>query len=65
MFALEGLDILLTLEHLIDCSEQSVLVFRPLDPITETSFYLIWSRYQTFTPIAERFLSQITQSFAD
>ncbi len=26
-------------------------------------FYLIWSRYQTFTPIAERFLKQISRSF--
>ena len=65
MFALEGLGILLTLEHLIDCSEESGLVFRPLDPVMKTNFYLIWSKHQTFTPIAERFLSQITQSFAD
>ena len=65
MFALEGLGILLTFEHLVDCSENSGLVFRPLDPVKESSFYLIWSKYQTFTPIAERFLSQITQSFSE
>ena len=65
IFALEGLGILLTLDHLTDCSEESGLVFRPLDPVMETSFYLIWGKHQTFTPIAERFLSQITQSFAD
>ena len=64
MFALEGLGILLTLERLIDCSEESGLVFRPLEPVAETSFYLIWSKHQAFTPIAERFLAQITQSFA-
>ena len=64
MFAREGLGILLTLEHLTDCSEESGLVFRPLSPVKETSFYLIWSKYQTFTPIAERFLAQITKSFA-
>ncbi|MBQ3923940.1 MAG: LysR family transcriptional regulator [Firmicutes bacterium] len=63
MFAREGLGILLTLEHLTDCSEESGLVFRPLSPVKETSFYLIWSKYQTFTPIAERFLAQITKSF--
>ncbi len=63
MFALEGLGILLTLENLIDCSEESGLVFRPLDPVIETNFYLIWSKHQIFTPIAERFLSYITQSF--
>ena len=64
MFALEGLGILLTFEHLVDCSESSGLVFRPLHPAKETSFYLIWNRYQAFTPIAERFLAQITQSFS-
>ena len=64
MFALEGLGILLTFEHLVDCSENSGLVFRPLYPVKESSFYLIWNKYQTFTPIAERFLSQITQSFS-
>ncbi len=63
MFALEGLGILLTFEHLVDCSENSGLVFRPLQPAKETSFYLIWNRYQAFTPIAERFLTQITRSF--
>ena len=64
MFALEGLGILLTFEHLVDCSEGSGLVFRPLGPVKETSFYLIWSKYQTFTPIAERFLAQVTESFS-
>ena len=64
MFALEGLGILLTFEHLVDCSESSGLVFRPLYPVKESSFYLIWNRYQAFTPIAERFLAQTTRSFS-
>ena len=64
MFALEGLGILLTFEHLVDCSEGSGLVFRPLDPVKESGFYLIWGKYQVLTPIAERFLTQIAQSFS-
>lgn len=64
MFALEGLGILLTFEHLVNCSERSGLVFRPLSPVKESSFYLIWGKYQVLTPIAERFLKQITQSFS-
>ena len=64
MFALEGLGILLTFEHLVDCSAGSGLVFRPLEPVMESSFYLIWSKYQVLTPIAERFLTQITRSFS-
>ena len=63
MFAREGLGILLTFEHLVDCSAGSGLVFRPLDPVKESAFYLIWGKYQVLTPIAERFLAQIRHSF--
>ena len=63
MFALEALGCLLTLEHLIDVSPASGLRFIPLAPRLELRFYLIWNRYQTFTPIAERFLSQVAASF--
>ena len=63
MFALEALGCLLTLEHLIDVSPESGLCFIPLAPRLELRFYLIWNRYQTFTPIAERFLSQVSASF--
>ena len=62
MFALEALGCLLTLEHLIDVSPASGLRFIPLAPRLELRFYLIWNRYQTFTPIAERFLSQVFRS---
>ena len=64
MFALEGLGLLLTFEHLTDRSESSGLVFRPLTPVLKSDFYLIWNKYQTFTPIAERFLAQIRADFA-
>ena len=63
MFAKEGLGILLTFEHLINCSEESDLVFKPLSPKQKTKLYLIWSKYQTFMPIAEQFLKQVKQSF--
>ena len=63
LFAREGLGVLLTLEHLVDTSPGSGLVFRPLSPALELRLYLIWSRYQTFTPIAERFLHQVRDSF--
>ena len=63
MFAKEGLGILLTLTTLIDTSAESGLVFRPLSPRLEMKMYLIWNKYQSFTPIAERFLKQIQKSF--
>ena len=64
MFAREGLGILLTLNNLVDTSPESGLVFRPLTPRLEMKMYLIWNRYQSFTPIAERFLKQIQSSFS-
>ncbi len=64
MFAKEGLGVLLTLNNLIDTSKESGLVFRPLAPRLEMKMYLIWNKYQRFTPIAERFLKQIQTSFS-
>ena len=63
MFALEGLGYLLTFEHLIDTSAESGLVFRPLSPRLENQLFLIWKKYQTFSPIAERFLKHLKSSF--
>ena len=63
VFAREGLGYLLTFRHLIDTSEGSGLVFRPLEPPMETTLYVAWNRYQTFTPIAERFLQKLKESF--
>ena len=63
IFAREGLGYLLTFRHLIDTSKESGLVFRPLEPALETMLYIAWNRYQAFTPIAERFLQQLRESF--
>lgn len=64
LFVREGLGYLLTFQHLIDTHPDTGLVFRPLMPRLETRMYLIWKRYQVFTPIAERFLAMIQADFA-
>ena len=56
LFTMERLGYLLTLEHLVNTAPGTGLVFRPLEPELKLSFYLIWNKYQTFTPVAERFL---------
>ena len=61
IFAREGLGYLLTFSRLIDTSKESGLVFRPLSPKLETKLYLIWKKYQTFSPMAERFLKQMRE----
>ena len=63
IFTMEGLGYLLTYEHLIDTSKDSGLVFRPLSPKLENRIYIAWNRYQAFTPIAERFLAHLKDSF--
>lgn len=63
LFAKEGLGYLLTLDHLVDTSAVSGLVFRPLTPPLTTELYLIWKKYQAFSPIAQRFLKHVQASF--
>ena len=63
LFVKERLGYLLTFEHLIDTNQVSGLVFRPLTPKLETKIYLIWKKYQVFTPIAERLLKNLKSCF--
>jgi DNA-binding transcriptional LysR family regulator len=63
VFAKSGLGYLLTFDKLIDVSPESGLVFRPLSPKLETKLYLVWNKFQTHTPIAERFVRQIEETF--
>ena len=63
LFAQEGLGILLTFKHLVECSEENGLVFRPLSPKQTSELYLIWHKFPSFTTIAEKFLAQIKTSF--
>ena len=63
LFVKEGLGYLLTFEHLIDTSPDSGLIFRPLTPRLETKLYLIWKKYQIFTPIAQKMLEKLRERF--
>ncbi len=63
LFAREHLGYLLTFDRLVDTSSGSGLVFRPLYPRLETGLYLIWKKYQVFSPIAERFLGRLQERF--
>ena len=62
VFARESLGILLTFKNLIN-TEGTDMVFRPLSPELKSELYLIWNKYQAFTPIAEKFLEQIKKTF--
>ena len=64
IFAKEHLGYLLTFNRLVDTSPGSGLTFRPLYPPLETKLYLVWKKYQTFSPLAERFLAQLKAAFS-
>ncbi len=65
VFVKEGLGCQLTLAGLVNTAPGSGLVFRPLSPRLETKLFLIWNKYQAFTPIAERFLVQVRKIFEE
>lgn len=64
VFVKEGLGCLLTFEHLIDTGEESGLCFRPIIPVLETNMYIIWKKYQIFSPIAELFLKKLKEDYS-
>ncbi|MBQ6251518.1 LysR family transcriptional regulator substrate-binding protein, partial [Ruminococcus sp.] len=64
VFVKEGLGYMLTFEHLVDTSEESGLCFRPIKPTLETNMYIIWKKYQVFSPIAELFLKRLRQDYS-
>ena len=65
IFTKEHLGYLLTFDKLINTSPGSGLVFRALYPRMETKLYIVWKKYQTFSPIAERFLAQLKNAFIE
>ena len=63
VFVREGLGYLLTFEHLINTSIESGLCFRTITPDLETKMYIIWNKFQIFSPIAELFPKKIKEDF--
>ena len=63
VFVKAGDAYLLTFEHLAELGSDSELCFRPLSPVLETKMYIIWKKYQVFSPIAERLMDEIRAAF--
>jgi len=59
----EGVGYALTLDKLADTSAESDLTFRPLSPPLETQMYLIWKKYQVFSPAAQVLLEEVRGRF--
>lgn len=59
----EGVGYALSFDKLSDTSPESELTFRPLTPPLETKMYLIWTKYQVFSPAAEVLLEEMKERF--
>lgn len=59
IFVKEGLGYLLTFDKIINTGSDSDLCFRPLYPTLQTKMYIIWKKYQIFSPIAELLLKDL------
>lgn len=55
-----GMGYAVVLDKLVNTGEDSELVFRPLSSVPQTEMYVIWRKYQTFTPIADLLLQELT-----
>lgn len=62
VFVKEGLGYLLSFDKLAHTGADSELCFRPLEPPLETKMYIIWKKYQVFTPIAELLLADLKKN---
>ena len=63
VFAAERLGVLLSFDKLIATGADTDLVTRPLTPALENKMYFIWKKYQLFSPLAEKFITEISKHF--
>lgn len=59
----ESLGYAIGFDGLIDTSESSELCFRPLHPTLQSPMYIIWKRYQEFTPVCKLLLEELKKEF--
>lgn len=62
VFVKEGLGGMLTFEQLANTGSDSELCFIPLTPKHETKMFIIWKKYQIFTPAAEKLIEEIKKT---
>lgn len=55
----------LGLNGIINTGKDSDLCFRPLKPVLYSSMYIIWRKYQVFTPVAKLLLKEIQKIFVN
>ncbi|MDY6416836.1 MAG: LysR family transcriptional regulator [Succinivibrio dextrinosolvens] len=63
VFVKENVAVLLSYKGLANTSEENNLRWIPLYPKLTTPLYVIWRKYQVFTPIVDLFFKQLLASF--
>lgn len=58
-----GLGYAITLDKLVNTSEESKLCFRPLSPKLESKLYIVWKKQHLFSRAAKLFLEKINEKF--
>lgn len=61
----EGLGYALGFDNIIYTGQESPLCFRPLAPALQSPMYIIWKKYQVFTPVASVLLEEMKKQFSD
>lgn len=59
----EGMGYALGFDKLIYTGADSELCFRPLEPQLASPMYIIWKKYQAFTPVASLLLEELKKEF--
>ncbi len=63
VMAKAGIGYAMMLDKLVHTGEDSELVFRPLLDVPKVEMYIIWRKYQTFTPISELLVKALRDKF--
>ena len=50
-------------DGLVNTGPDSDICFRPLEPALESPMYIIWKKYQMFTPAASLLLEELKRNF--
>ncbi len=64
IMAREGLGCVLGLDGLVYTGAESDLCFRPLSPAFPSPLYVIWKKYQVFTPVAQLLIDELKRELS-
>ena len=59
----EGVGYALGFDGLVYTGADSDLCFRPLDPVLTSPMYIVWKKYQVFSPVAALLLEELNKVF--